>query len=67
MFERISNWVAVKAIRISQAYGRHMLRQERTWELQLRKDGRFDDANRMREAADDLERLIEHGFELAPC
>ncbi len=67
MFERIEGWLAVKTIRAAQAYGRHMLKQARRQELLLRKVGRLDDANTLREFADDLERLVEQGYELAPC
>lgn len=67
MFERVAGWFAAKTIRATQAYGRSILRQARCQELHLRKVGRFDDANTVREYADGLERFIEYGYELAPC
>lgn len=67
MFEQITGWIATKQIRLAQAYGRRMLKEQRRCELQLRREGRFDAANTVREMTDDLERFIEYGYELAPC
>jgi hypothetical protein len=68
MFKQVGGWVALKALKFAGACNRYVLKEGRANEVLLRKKGRFDEANNVRECCDELERSLDVlEAELASC